>query len=319
LFILDEPEPDLEFTFKAEKMSKKVVDRRSFIKNSGLLALSLPFAKGGLITEFNVRRLRTIGIQLYMVREDMKKDPAGTLNKLGRMGYTQIESFDGDEGIFWGKTNKEFNYMAKLNGLNLVSSHYAGGNSGFEVTAAQGAEIGMKYLIYPWKGPQKSIDDFKKIADEFNEYGAICKKHGLRFAYHPHDYPYKKVDGQLPINVLLDHTDPELVDYEMDIYYVVTEGLDPEYYIKKYKPRFRLCHMRDVMKVRLPAGSKEESACDLGDGIINYRQLLSTALDNGMQYFFVEQSRIFNETRLQSAGLNADYLENLRLEKKTID
>jgi sugar phosphate isomerase/epimerase len=173
----------------------------------------------------------------------------------------------------------------------------------------------MKYLIYPWKGPQKSIDDFKKIADEFNGYGAICKKHGLRFAYHPHDYPYKKVDGQLPIDVLLDHTDPDLVDYEMDIYYTVTEGQDPEYYIRKYKPRFRLCHMRDVMKVRLPAGSKEESACDLGDGIINYRQLLSTALSNGMKYFFVEQSRLYHETALQSAAVNEKYLKNLRLDK----
>jgi len=296
-----------------------MTDRRSFIRNSGILAMSIPFTKGKLTGELNSRKLRSIGIQLYMVREDMKKDPAGTLNRLGKMGYTQIESFDGDEGLFWGKSNKEFNSIAKQSGLNFVSSHYAGDNAGFEKTAALGAEIGMKYLIYPWKGPQKSIDDFKRIAEEFNGYGSICKKHGLRFAYHPHDYPYKKVDGQLPIDVLLDHTDPELVDYEMDIYYTVTEGLDPEYYIKKYKPRFRLCHMRDVMKVRLPEGSKEESACDLGNGVINYRELLSTALDNGMQYFFVEQSRLFNETALQSAGINADYLMFLKLDKKQMD
>jgi len=289
--------------------------RRSFIKNSGLFTLSIPFVKKNLISGFYSQKLPAIGIQLYMVRDDMKKDPAGTLNQLGKMGYTQIESFGGDEGIFWGRTNKEFNNMARNNGLTLVSSHYEGNNEGFEKTAALSADIGMKYLIYPWKGPQKSIDDFKKIADEFNGYGAICKKHGMRFAYHPHDYPYKKIDGQLPIDVLLDHTDPDLVDYEMDIYYTVTEGQDPEFYIKKYKPRFRLCHMRDVMKVRLPAGSKEESACDLGDGIINYRHLLATALNNGMEYFFVEQSRLFRETALQSAAVNEKYLKNLTLDK----
>lgn len=290
-------------------------DRRSFIRNSGILALSVPFMKGNWTSGFESLKLPAIGIQLYMVRDDMKKDPAGTLRKLGQMGYTQIESFGGDEGIFWGRTNKEFNNMARNNGLTLVSSHYEGNNEEFEKTAALSAEIGMKYLIYPWKGPQKSIDDFKKIADEFNGYGAICKKHGLRFAYHPHDYPYKKVDGELPINVLLDRTDPELVDYEMDIYYTVTEGLDPEFYIRKYKPRFRLCHMRDVMKVRLPAGSKEESACDLGEGIINYRHLLATALSNGMEYFFVEQSRLFHETALQSAAVNEKYLRNLKLDR----
>jgi sugar phosphate isomerase/epimerase len=245
----------------------------------------------------------------------MKKDPAGTLKKLGEMGYTQIESFGGDEGIFWGKTNKAFNDLAKQNGLTLVSSHYEGNTEGYEKTAAMASQIGMKYLIYPWKGPQKSIDDFKRIADEFNGYGKICRKYGLRFAYHPHDYPYKKVDGQLPIDVLLEYTDPELVDYQMDIYYTVTEGQDPEYYIRKYKPRFRLCHMRDVMKVRLPAGSQEESACDLGEGIIDYKRLLSTALSNGMKYFFVEQSRLYHETAFQSAAINEKYLKNLRLVK----
>ena len=292
-----------------------MTDRRSFIKHSGILAFSIPFAKEGLFKGLDSVSLPAIGIQLYMVRDDMKKDPAGTLKKLGEMGYTQIESFGGDEGIFWGKTNKEFYNMAKNYGLRLVSSHYEGNNEGFEKTAALSADIGMKYLIYPWKGPQKSIDDFKKIADEFNGYGAICKKHGLRFAYHPHDYPYKKIDGQLPINVLLDHTDPGLVDFEMDFYYTVTEGQDPEFYIKKYKPRFRLCHMRDVMKVRLPAGSQDESACDLGDGMIHYRHLLSTALANGMEYYFVEQSRLFHETALQSAAVNEKYLRNLRLDK----
>ncbi|MEJ0080253.1 MAG: hypothetical protein WDM78_04680 [Puia sp.] len=154
-------------------------DRRSFIINSGILALSFPFVKERLITGFGSGTLPAIGIQLYMVRDDMKKDPVGTLRKLGQMGYTQIESFGGDEGIFWGKTNKEFKSMAGDHGLTLVSSHYEGNNEEYEKTAALSAEIGMKYLIYPWKGPQKSIDDFKKIADEFNGYGAICRKHGV--------------------------------------------------------------------------------------------------------------------------------------------
>src|SRR5260221_2588277 len=290
-----------------------MTNRRSFIKQSSLLALSVPFIKDDLFAATNSKKLPAIGIQLYMVKEDMEKDPNGTLSKISKMGYTQIESFGGNKGIFWGMTNKEFNQIAEDNGLTLVSSNYAGDAEGLEKTAAMAAEIGMKYLIYPWKGPQKTIDAFKKIADEFNHYGAICKKNELHFAYHPHDYPYKPVDGQLPINVLLDNTDKNLVDFEMDFYYTVTEGQNPEADIKKYKPRFRLCHMRDVLKERLTKGSEEESACDLGTGIINYPHLLSTALDNGMQYFFVEQSRFFHETPLQSAAINADYLKRLKL------
>jgi sugar phosphate isomerase/epimerase len=290
-----------------------MTNRRSFIKNTGLLALSLPVLKGNLFASSNREKLPAIGIQLYMVKEDMEKDAAGTLAQIGKMGYTQIESFGGNKGIFWGMSNKDFNSLAKRNGLTMISSHYAGDTEGFEKAAAQAAEIGMKYLIYPWKGPQKTIDAFKKIADEFNGYGTICKKNGLRFAYHPHDYPYKPVDGQLPIDVLLANTDAALVDFQMDFYYTVTEGKDPEAYIKKYHPRFRLSHMRDVLKQRLPAGSEEESACDLGQGIINYPHLLSTGLANGMEYFFVEQSRFFNETPLQSAKFNADYLQRIKL------
>jgi len=285
-------------------------NRRSFIKNIGILGLAVPFVKrNDLLT----RQLPALGIQLYMVRADMEQDTPGTLKQLGEMGYSQLESYGGNKGMFWGMSNKEFQKLANGYGLKLVSSHYNDEPGGFEQQAEKAAEIGMQYLICPWKGPQKSIDNFKRFAEEFNRNGEICKKHGMRFGYHPHDYPYKMVDGQLPIDVLLANTDKDLVDFEMDYYYTVTEGQSPEDYIKKYSHRFKLCHMRDVLKDRLPKGSEEESACDLGQGIINYPHLLSTALNNGMKYFFVEQSRFFHETPLQSAKINIDYLKTLQL------
>ncbi|MBS1597895.1 MAG: sugar phosphate isomerase/epimerase [Bacteroidetes bacterium] len=283
-----------------------MLNRRSFIRNSGTLALSIPFLKSELFKE---PKLNAFGIQLYMVRDVMEKDPKTVLRILGDMGYSQIESFKSEKGMFWGMTNKEFKKVSSGYGLNLISTHYDDDEIPFEKKAAEAAEIGMKYLICPWKGPQKSIDDFKRIADDFNNRGKICKQTGIRFGYHAHDYPYKKIDGQFPIDVLLENTDKDLVDYQMDFYYTVTEGQDPEAYLKKYKDRFRLCHMRDVMKKRLPAGSQDESACDLGEGIINYPSLIQTALDNGVIYFFVEQSRYFEETTMQSAKNNADYLK----------
>jgi sugar phosphate isomerase/epimerase len=286
-------------------------NRRNFIKNTSLLALSIPLFKNGLFA--SPRKLPVLGIQLYMVKEDMAKDTRGTLKQLGAMGYTQIESYGGDKGMFWGMANKEFQNLANSFGLTLVSSHYNDEPGGFEKQAEKAAEIGMKYLICPWKGPQKSMDNFKRFADEFNRNGEICKKHGMRFGYHPHDYPYKKVDGHLPIDVLLANTDKELVDFQMDYYYTVTQGQRPEEYIKKHPHRFKLCHMRDVLKQRLPKGSEEESACDLGQGIINYPHLLSAALNDGMKYFFVEQSRFYHETPLQSAKVNIDYLKRLKL------
>lgn len=288
-----------------------MTNRRSFLKNTGLLALSIPLFGNDIFAA--PPKLPAWGIQLYMVKEDMEKDMPGTLKQLGTMGYTQIESYSGTQGMFWGVGNKEFKKLANNFGLKVISSHYNDEPGGFERQVEKAAEIGMKYLVCPWKGPQKSIDNFKRFADEFNSNGEICKKYGMRFGYHPHDYPYKKVDGQLPIDVLLANTDKDLVDFQMDYYYTITEGQNAEEYLKEHRHRFKLCHMRDILKHRLPKDSEEESSCDLGQGTINYPRLLSTAIDNGMKYFFVEQSRFYHETPLQSAKVNIDYLKKLRL------
>ncbi|MBL4678184.1 MAG: sugar phosphate isomerase/epimerase [Mucilaginibacter sp.] len=289
------------------------MNRRNFLYSSGMLA-ALTASPAMAMDVIVGHKKPAYGIQLYMVKEDMERDPAGTLKQLGAMGYTQIESYGSDKGIFWGYSNTEFKKLAGSFGLQLISSHYNPcALSEFDKLAAHAAEIGMKYLVCPWLGPQKSIDAFKHFADDFNKRGTICKKHGLRFGYHPHDYPYKAVDGQLPINVLLSNTDKALVDFQLDVYYAVTEGTDPYAYMQKHKGRFTMAHMRDVLKKRLPAGSKEESACDLGEGIINFPKFIAAGQDNGMKYFFVEQSRFLHETPLQSAKKNAAYLKGMRL------
>ncbi|MBD1395492.1 sugar phosphate isomerase/epimerase family protein [Mucilaginibacter glaciei] len=290
------------------------MNRRNFIYSSGLLTASAAMANAMAATAAAPTLPGGMGIQLYMVRNDVERDTPGTLKQLGKLGYKQLESYGSDKGIFWGMKNTEFKKLAADNGLKLVSTHHNPmGTAEFEQMAAQAAEIGMKYIICPWLGPQKSIETFKHFADDFNQRGAICKKHGLRYGYHPHDYPYKPVDGQLPINVLLANTDPALVYYQMDVYYTVTEGQDPYAYLKKYNGRFKLMHMRDVLKVRLPAGSKEESSCDLGEGIVNYPKLIRAGIAEGMHYFFVEGERYYKETPMQSAQKNAAYLKKMRL------
>ncbi len=104
----------------------------------------------------------------------------------------------------------------------------------------------------------------------------------------------------------------------MDVYYVAIEGLDPETYIKNFSHRFTSCHIRDILKERLSADGEEESTCDPGKGILNYKQILSVGLQHGMGYFYAEPGRsYYKETSLQSAKINIDYLKPLRfLEKK---
>lgn len=251
---------------------------------------------------------KIFGIQLYTLRDDMPKDPKAVLKNLSDYGYRQIESYESPKGMFWGMTNKEFKaYLDSLT-LTIVSSH-CDYKKDLDRKAAEAAEIGMSYLICPWLGPQKTLDDFKKFADEFNKAGEICKKAGIRFAYHNHDYSFVNMEGQIPQDVLMERTDPTLVDFEMDYYWVVTAGHSPEQWLKKYPNRYRLCHIKDRTK-NIPA-SEKFSSCTLGEGSIDYAPIFKTARENGMQFLIVEQEKYEGTTPMASAEANARYMNKM--------
>lgn len=254
--------------------------------------------------------LASFGLQLYTLRDDMPKDPKGILKQVASFGYKQIESYEGPQGMFWGMSNTDFKkYMDDL-GMEIISSH-CDINKDFDKKAAESAAIGMKYLVCPWLGPQKKIDDFKKAAEDFNKKGEICRKNGIRFAYHNHAYSFEPIDGQLGQDVMMNNTDPALVDYEMDIYWVATAGQDTEVWLRKYKDRFRLCHVKDRKK-GAPL-TEHDASCDLGTGSLDYAKLLKTASENGMQYYIVEQEKYEGTTPIRSVEVDAAYMKQLKI------
>src|SRR5687767_9065102 len=283
--------------------------RNEFLKLSGGLALAGLVSKSGLASLTSAeKKLKEFGIQLWSVRDDMGKDAKAVLKQLSSYGYKQIESFEGSKGMFWGMTNTGFkSYMDEL-GMKIVASH-CDINKDFEKKAADAAAIGMKYLICPYKGPQKKLDDFKKFADEFNQKGEICKKNGIKFAYHNHDYTFKELEGQLPQDVLMNSTDPSLVDYELDMYWVVAAGQDPETWLKKYPNRFKLCHVKD----RTKGATEAADSCTLGEGSIDYPKILKTAKENGMEYYIVEQEKYAGTTPLKAVEVNAEYMKKIKI------
>lgn len=285
------------------------ISRRNFIKTTAGAAAIASIPNTLLACTSSKKSLKDFGLQLYTLRDVLPADPTDVLKQVSKMGYTQIESYQGEQGIFWGMSNLDFKKLMDDLGMKIVSSHTDIRND-FEAKAAQAAEIGMAYLIDPWEGPQKSIDDFKKLADLFNEKGAICKKNGIRFAYHNHAYSFETLEGQIPQDVMMQNTDPDLVDYEMDIYWVVTAGQDPIEWFKKYPKRWRLGHIKDRQK-NVPA-SKGDATCVLGTGIIDWQKILKQAMDEGMEYFIVEQEQYQNMSSLEAAKLNADYLMKFR-------
>lgn len=287
-------------------------NRRSFLKATGTLASGLLVGRSAFSMEdFETNgSIKKFGLQLYSLRADLPKDPKGVLKQVAAFGYKQIEGYEGKDGMFWGMTNKEFKkYMDEL-GMTIVSSH-CNINSDFETKAAQAGEIGMKYLICPsLGGANKSIDDFKKAVDKFNACGDICKKNGLRFAYHNHGYSFETMEGQLPQDILMQGTNKDTVDFEMDIYWVVTAGADPIAWFNKYPGRWKLCHVKDRRK---GAEAKDHDASvDLGTGSIDFKKILKAGKSKGLEYYIIEQERYDNSTPLKSAEVDAEYMKKFK-------
>jgi len=281
--------------------------RRSFLKKSGLLASGLAISSIPLLTtcKQGAKNTQPFGIQLYTLRDVIADNPRRILKQLSEFGYKQIESYDGPKGIYWGMEHTEFKkYMDDL-GMKIISSH-VDTSKDFERKVEEAAEIGIKHLIVPWVGAQETLDDFKKIANRFNKQGEIANKAGIKFGYHNHGYTFKKVDGVYPQDILMEQTDPDLVDFQMDIYWVVQAGADPVAWIEKYPNRFVSCHIKDLKK-----RNGEAESVTLGTGTIDYEPILQKAKPKGMKYFIVEQEAYTGTTPIEAAKDNANYLREL--------
>lgn len=281
--------------------------RRDFLRNSALagLAVSMPF-KNELMAMG--AKQHAFGIQLWSVKQALLQDPLTVLKQLSENGYQKIESFEGAKGMFWGMKNTEFKKHLDALGMKLVSSHCndTGDLKSFERKAAEAGEIGIKYLICAFKGPQKSLDNFKKFVDEFNACGEIAKKHGLRFAYHNHDYSFKAMDGVVPQDLMMDGTNPDLVDFEMDMYWTVAAGIDPVAYMDKHPNRFKLVHVKDLTKTATGIES-----CVIGKGTIDYKSLLPKVAKRGVKHMIVEQEAYTGTNELDAARDDAAYVKTL--------
>jgi sugar phosphate isomerase/epimerase len=264
--------------------------------------------------------LGKIGLQLYSVKDIIEKDLKGTLQQLAAMGYKEIESYPGQKGHYFGVAPKEFKTMLNDMGMELVSSHFPSGSSkgksgawqqasmlhNFEELAEKAAETGQKYLTCSSidESLRKTPDDLKRIADLFNKAGETTKKAGMQFAYHNHDFEFKKVGDKLIYDAMLENTDPELVKYEMDIFWVVAGGQDPMAYFTKYPNRFPLGHVKDMDK------QDKNKNTEIGTGTINFAEILKAANTNGMKHFFVEQET-FTRPSIESMKMNYDNLSKL--------
>ncbi|MEN8120677.1 MAG: sugar phosphate isomerase/epimerase [Bacteroidota bacterium] len=275
--------------------------RRNFIKaTSAATALSMisPFEL------FAMKKNKFIGIQLYTIREELKKDFEGTLKKIAKTGYNAVETAGYGDRKFYDFKPKEFKKYTKKIGLKAQSSHANVQLKNLDHMIEDTLEAGMEYLVQPFisKEKRKSIDDYKKLAEEFNKIGEKCSKSGLRFAYHNHAFEFEKMDGQIPYDVLLNNTEPNYVTMQLDTYWMVYGGYNPLDYFNKYPGRFELLHIKDM------DNTKKRESTEIGKGIIDFKEIFKATEKSGMKYYYLEQES-FKMPVFESLALSYDYLK----------
>jgi sugar phosphate isomerase/epimerase len=274
-----------------------MTSRRVFIKSASALSAAV-FVKGPM-TAF--ASAPVIGLQLYTVRDAMGKDPLGTLAQVAKIGYNSVENatYTGTEK-FYGMDAATYKKVLADNGLKANSGHYRLGEEMEKGAPVQGtilhdwqkavddaSAIGLKYMVCAYLSNQErgDLDHYKKLADIFNKAAETCKKSGMQFCYHNHDFEFMNQDGVFPYDILLEKTDKDLVKMEVDLYWVKKAGQDPLALFQKHPGRFPLWHVKDMSK------EADQSFAEVGSGVIDFKTIFQHKKEAGMKFFFVEQDK----------------------------
>lgn len=282
--------------------------RRTFIKQAGLAA-----GAALLLPSFAFdKATKNVGLQLYSLRKELPSDVKGVIEKVAKAGYTEVETYGFSNGKFWGLTPKEFLTLLKDNGLTAPSGHYGmddflktGSTDRLKADIDSAAAIGGKYFTIAGAhvDVSKGADGFKKVAEGFNKVAEIAKSSGIKFAYHNHDFEFKKLGDTTGYDIYLTETDKKLVNFELDLYWAVRSGNDPLALFKKYPGRFPMWHVKDMDK------AKPEWNTEIGKGSIDFKSIFAQAKLSGMKNFFVEHETNYNPNPIESIKTSCDYIK----------
>ena len=287
--------------------------RRRFLKQSTLAVSGSLLLSNALLAGTTASR-SFVGLQLYSVRDDMKKDPAGTLKQLAAMGYTHVEHAGYEDRKFYGYEPAAFKKLLADLGLIMLSGHsFVGADiwnkkendftDSWKHTVEDAAMVGMQYVISP--GVDESLckkeDDFKWYLQLYNKTGELCKKSGIQFAYHNETFEFNHYLNKKRIyDLLLDGTDKSLVAQQIDIGNMYPSGGRGMDYLKRYPGRFFSMHVKDEIKSNTHDEGFE--SCVLGKGIVGTKEILAFARQQGsIRQYIIEQESYGDQTPLACA------------------
>ena len=195
---------------------------------------------------------KKVGLQLYSVHQDMGNVDA-SLQKVADAGYNVVETL-GSPTCF-GMSAEDFRALCDEKGLQIISTHTSIGmddpdamKKWHDVFAGL-KTMGAKYCVIPGFNLGKNLQELKAVCDYFNEVGKIGKEYGIKLGYHNHSHEYNVMEGQVMWEYMIENTDPDLVFFQMDVYWTTRGGKDPVEYLKKYPKRIQMLHIKDDLVI----------------------------------------------------------------------
>jgi sugar phosphate isomerase/epimerase len=247
-------------------------------------------------------RLERIGLQLYTVREALARDFEGTLAQVAAIGYREVE-FAG----YFGHPPAAVREALARAGLEAPSAHvpFEALGDAWPTTIADARAIGHRYVVVPWipEPKRQSLAGYREVAAAFNRAALAAARAGLRFAYHNHQFEFQPLEGRIPYDVLLEATDPQLVNFELDLYWITAGGGDPLAYLARYPGRFTMLHLKDR-----DATARHEMT-EVGSGTLDFAAILRAAKRGGLRHAFVEHDN--PASPFDSIRRSFTYLERL--------
>jgi sugar phosphate isomerase/epimerase len=285
--------------------------RRSFIRNTALAAAGVSLFQQNIFAA--VKKGELTGIQLYSVRAAMKADPLGTLKQLSDMGYRHVEHANYANRKFYGWSVSEFKKILNGFGMSMPSGHtvldakhWDASKKDFtnewKYTVEDAAAMGQSFVISPWleESKRKSMGDLKSFMEIFNRSGELCKKFGMKFGYHNHDFEFsEKVEGKVLFDIILAETDPNLVMQQLDIGNMLNGGGKALEVMQQYPGRFESMHVKDEIKAT--EGHEPFESTILGKGVVPIKAIIDLGRASGTKHFIIEQESYQGKTPMECA------------------
>ncbi len=256
------------------------------------------------------------GLALYTLRDTMGKDPMAVLQEVAADGYAYIEAAGYDNGKFYGMTPAEFKSALDEVGLTPMSTHMSGMTRENATQQAEDAKAaGFQYVVIPV--PPEGLFTFDPAtrtlgmkgtiadaSDMINEIAAKASAEGVKVLYHNHDFEYKEsAEGIVPIDYFLENSNPDELNFQMDLYWVTKAGADPVEYFEKYPGRFKSWHVKDM--------DDQGRFAPVGTGSIDFARILAAKDQSGMEFYLVEQDMTFDETPMEAIKISHAGLDEL--------